>query len=239
MPLCPTGQQTIVEWQYPGEEKQRIVGVDDYSVKKDWQFETTNNFNYTFTAKARCSTSSPPPGVAPNVPRAFVTGQEIEIFIIGSLPGPIYGTEKIVVSPNVNINITFLNRSGGNLAVADCAKRTIEQILYTRSATGSAVRVKSVAGSYSEPVVYGDFYDIKFVPTTTPPRACIAGVANSCIFTITQNGNVVYQKIRDVCPIVTYACGEQCPDGSCECTNGSTVCCYDPSTGRVVKSFTR
>lgn len=193
-----------IRYRYPGEAWQEIIGATDYSVKADWQYETTNNFNYTFTAKARCSTSSPPPGVAPNVPRAFVTGQEIELFTVGALPGPIYGAEKTIVDGglNVNINITYLSRTGGNLTVANCAKRTIDQTLYTKSATGSSVRVKNVAGSYSEPVVYGDIYDIKFTATTTPPRACIVAVNNSCVFKVTKNGNIIHQETRSVCPEV-------------------------------------
>jgi hypothetical protein len=42
-------------------------------------------------------------------------------------------------------------------------------------------------------------------------------------------------------PEVCYDCGdeEECPPGTCECTRGNTVCCYNPTTGGVVKSFTR
>jgi hypothetical protein len=60
-----------------------------------------------------------------------------------------------------------------------------------------------------------------------------------CVFKITKNGQVVYQKTDAVCPTVTYTCGEQCPAGSCECACGKEVCCHHPTTGKVIKSFTR
>ncbi len=42
-------------------------------------------------------------------------------------------------------------------------------------------------------------------------------------------------------PEVCYDCEEEekCPPGTCECTRGNLVCCYDPTTGEVVKSFTK
>jgi hypothetical protein len=193
-----------VRYRYPGEDWQEIVGADDYSVNIDWQYETTNNFNYTFKAKARCSTSSPPPGVAPSVPRNFVAGQEIEVFTIGTYSGPIYGVEKKIVDngSNVNVDITFLERTGGNLTAGICAKRVLNQILRTSTSTGSSVRVKNVSGSYSEPVVYGDIYDIKFTPTTTPPRACINGITNECTFKVFKQDAIIHQETRSVCPEV-------------------------------------
>jgi hypothetical protein len=239
MSLCPNNN-LIIEWQYPGKEKNKLIGADDYSVVKPWKYDTTNDFNYTFTAKARCSTSSPPPGVAPSLPRNFVAGQEIVVFTTGTWSGPILGFEKFVNGTNVNGMLSYTNRSGGNATSGFCAPRTIEVILSTTSPSGGgSVRLKSVSGSFNEPVVYGDIYDVQFIPTTTPPRTCIVAVNNQCTFTVTKNGQVVYQKTDSVCPVVNYFCGEECPPGTCECTNGSTVCCYDTSTGKVVKSFTR
>jgi hypothetical protein len=193
-----------VRYRYPGEDWQEIVGADDYSVNIDWQHETTNNFNYTFKAKARCSTSSPPPGVAPSVPRNFVAGQEIEVFTTGIYSGPIYSVEKKIVDngSNVNVDITFLERTGGNSTAGICAKRVLDQILRTSSSTGSSVRVKNVSGSYREPVVYGDIYDIQFTPTTTPPRACINGITNECTFKVFKQDAIIHQETRSVCPEV-------------------------------------
>jgi hypothetical protein len=47
MALCPPGIKTTVEWQYPGEAKQRIEGADDYSTtpvhsspaKYEWKYD--------------------------------------------------------------------------------------------------------------------------------------------------------------------------------------------------------
>jgi hypothetical protein len=192
-----------IRWRYGNEPWQEIIGADDYSIAQKQQYETSNNYNYTFKAKARCSTSSPPPGVAPNVPRNFVADQEIVVYTIGTYQGPIYDVKKIINANNVNLNITYLQRSDGNATVANCAERTIEQILRTDSpSSSSTVRVKSVSGSYNEPVVYGDIYDIQFIPTTTPPRACIVGVVDQCTFKVFKNGQIVHQETRSVCPEV-------------------------------------
>ena len=35
MSLCSNGQSPIIEWQYPGEDKQRILGADNYQLVKE------------------------------------------------------------------------------------------------------------------------------------------------------------------------------------------------------------
>jgi hypothetical protein len=71
-----------------------------------------------------------------------------------------------------------------------------------------------------------------FVPTSN-----IA--PNGMSFQVWKNGVVIYQRTDTKTPVVTYFCGEKCPPGTCECTCGTKVCCYDPATGIAVKSFNK
>lgn len=46
MTLCPPGAKTTIEWQYTGEEKQRIEGADDYSITPVYPFATLYNWEF-------------------------------------------------------------------------------------------------------------------------------------------------------------------------------------------------
>lgn len=187
-----------IRWRYGSEPWQEIL-ADDYSAQQVFKYDTTSNFNYTFTAKARCKTSSPPPDAAPNVPRNYVSGQIIEVTTIGLWSGGIYSVET-VVSNNINLDIllTYLERTGGNLTIADCAPRTIQLIPHH-----NGKRLKTVEGSYSEPVVHNELFDIKFIPSPTSfPRNCINTIVNNCTFKVFKNGQTVYQEVRPTCPEV-------------------------------------
>ncbi|MGL5940818.1 MAG: hypothetical protein ACRC2S_10570 [Waterburya sp.] len=228
---------SIYYWQFPGEVVNKITGVDNYSVVSNWQYGTTPGFNYTFRAKAKCSGSSPPEGVAPSIPRSFVAGQEITVFTTGTWSGSILGFEKFVNGSNVNGKISYTERTGGNSNAANCAPRTIEVILSTLSpqSTGT-VRLKTVPGSYNEPYVTGDIYDVEFIPTTTPPKSCINGIVNTCTLTFYKNGVEVLKKTKAVCPEVWA--GQECPEGTCPVDCGAYTCCYNDQ-GISVESFLR
>lgn len=185
-----------IRWRYPGENWQEIE-ADDYLIETEAKYNTTSNFNYTITAKARCSTSSPPPDVAPNTPRNYIAGQEITVNLVGGWSGAIYDFKKKINQTNANVELTYLERTGGNSTSGFCAKRTIELTPFH-----NGKRVKAVSGSFSEPVVYGDFYDIFCTPTQILPKNCINAIVNKCIFTITKKGVIVHQETRSVCPEV-------------------------------------
>lgn len=57
------------------------------------------------------------------------------------------------------------------------------------------------------------------------------------LFKVLKNESAVYQRTKVDKPVVTHFCGEKCPPGTCECTCGNRVCCHDPVTGAVIKSF--
>lgn len=46
MGLCPAGQSTTIEWQYPNELKQRIIGADDYSIVPAYSAQTRYFWQY-------------------------------------------------------------------------------------------------------------------------------------------------------------------------------------------------
>ena len=226
----------IINWQYPGEEVNRILGADSYTIVDTApKFNTTQNFNYTITAKAVISVSSPPPSAPPSLPRVYTEGQIITVTYSGFFSGGIYDFKKKINGLNVNVEVTYLERSGGNAQIANCAKRTRE-IIFNHNGR----RVKSSAGSYIEPVVYGEFFDVICTPTTTAPRACINSVVDKCAFKVFDaQGNVVYQRTEDVCPIAwDEPLQEKCPPGTCEVECHGKICCYD-SNGISIKSFTR
>lgn len=57
------------------------------------------------------------------------------------------------------------------------------------------------------------------------------------LFQILKEESTIYQRTKVDKPVVTHFCGEKCPPGTCECTCGNRVCCHDPVTGAVIKSF--
>lgn len=60
-----------------------------------------------------------------------------------------------------------------------------------------------------------------------------------CVFSVSDLTGQIYQQSHPVCPQVAVKCTDQCPPGTCECECGPRVCCYDPHTGKAVKSFVR
>lgn len=68
----------------------------------------------------------------------------------------------------------------------------------------------------------------------------IDGQSDNCgdyIFTVTKNGQVVYQETREEIPEVEIL-GDGCPPDTCEVTCGDTICCYN-SEGISVHDFPR
>ena len=186
----------VVRWQYPGEEWQEIEGDDYEIIDLVPKFNTTQDFNYTITAKAVIGESSPPPSAPASLPRVYLKGQIITVNITGDWSGGIYEFKRITQGLNVNVELTYLNRSGGNLQSGFCAKRTIIAIPFN-----NGKRVKSQAGSYTEPVVFGEFFDVICTPSSVP-KTCIDSVVDECLFKVLSDGAVVHEETREDCPEV-------------------------------------
>jgi hypothetical protein len=49
MPLCPAGQKTTIEWQYTGEQLNRIIEADDYSLSPVYSQRTRYRWEYSIS----------------------------------------------------------------------------------------------------------------------------------------------------------------------------------------------
>jgi hypothetical protein len=276
MPLCPNGSATI-EWQYPGEAKNRIIGADEYLIrgvhpqptKYIWQYDISqahssfgsvdlndpkrgcggvNRYHTTcsiysrrthvgFDGSRRASACYAPiyayrvvdlaASTFPCNPVSTATPSQLVCAIVS-------GYKKIQIlchginntySPNAAWftawwdNDQFAPQAGTVLKVP---YETQQLVVYDPS-------INTYVGNLDPGY---DWQYFKFVPTTNSPSSQVA-------FEIFKNNQVVYSRTSPTSPIVTHFCGEQCPPGTCECENGSIVCCYDTSTGKAVKSFRR
>jgi hypothetical protein len=223
MPLCPSGQQTIIEWQFEGEEKQQILGATDYSVQSlkgqcpiRYKFEVlyarqeTFGTDYNWTQRGRGGITTG-------------NGPISNIYIKNLTTGQIY--KDIVNNPGLVNNTTSIGYSTEFINTGVVNPNGTWAVFWTE---GNGVEKNLSLANYSGYRAYG-FTTLY----SNQPDNC------ATLFQVTKNGQVVYSKINSQQPTVTHRCGEECPPGTCECTNGSTVCCYDPNTGIAVKSFTR
>ena len=107
---------------------------------------------------------------------------------------------------------------------------------------GSASNCDDLANKTEEPIwvtyfaayravfINGGYERLEFFPCGDLP--------STCTFTVYKDGEIVHEEARDVCPEAEYLCKEiSCPSGTCECRKDNLVCCYNPRTGYVVKSF--
>jgi hypothetical protein len=276
MPLCPNGNTTI-EWQYPGEAKNRIVGADDYFIRGShsqptkyiWQYD----ISVAHSAFGRVDLNDPKRGCGGNTryhntcstyPRRTHVGSDgtrkatacyapiyaYRVTNFASSTNPcnplststpsslickiVAGYKKIQIFCH-GINNTYSPTAAWFDAWYDNDQFLPEAgtVLQVPYATQQSVIYDSSINTYVGNLDPGyDWQYFKFVPTSNSP-------SNQCVFEVLKNNQVIYSQTKLVCPTVTYFCGEQCPPGTCECVNGSTVCCYDTSTGKVVKSFAR
>ena len=106
--------------------------------------------------------------------------------------------KKKINGENLNVQLTYLERYDASLKNARCAKNTIEVTPFHNGR-----RIKAVSGSFNEPVVYGDFYDIIATPVENDyPLECRNSIVNQCEFKVFKNGQIVHQETRAVCPEV-------------------------------------
>jgi hypothetical protein len=211
MPLCPAGQKTTIEWQYEGEAKQRIEGADDYSIKK-----TDAGFQ-----GGQCSGAQYKIYLWYDYYQSSGRLLQADVLIP---PTIVYGAVRAVYLQYTQQD----NRPDltGVYFVVECknANGTPRLIRNLIAGNGLYAVTKNIIVSRND-----NGTDNCGNPPPIPP----------CNFKVTKGGVVVYQRTAPTCPTVTYFCGEKCPPGTCECTCGTRVCCYDPATGIAVKSFNK
>ena len=98
----------------------------------------------------------------------------------------------------------------------------------------------------NQPIHYGGDWrnDRKVIAGTTPkitkitPQGFIDDCGTSeCIFTVSDSKGRIYTETREFCPIVRIECGKDCPPNTCECVHFGHKCCFDSSTGKLVKKI--
>ena len=194
----------IIEWQYPGEDKQTILGADGYRLQKQ---------------KYQC-----PIFYRVRYQRLADNGEPIgNIFLVAnSVRGPIESHQLVDFGNPVNGYVSvqeeyrYLRANGRSFFRLN--------INHDGQTTNIALNSESSRGI----IVQG------YVPSNNQLDNC-----GDCTLKILKNNQVVLQRVSGVCPEVEVYEDEICPPGSCECTHGSIVCCYNPNTGQVVKSFSR
>ena len=217
MPLCSNGQSPIIQWQYPGKEVNRIIGADNYTVNQ----ETGKcPVPYKFKFRSRVSPErdwSHGETTATNLYPPFTnTWIKSDDQSFGEDP-------KGWTSLRVRYSLYWQTFGRYNVffelehSLADGTRRVSRPIGFS-STLWDRVQETEFLGLESKDGL---------------PDNC-----GDCVFKVTKNNVVVYQKTDPVCPTVSVICDQQCPPNTCECTSGSLVCCYD-STGRAVKSFMR
>jgi hypothetical protein len=216
MSLCSNGLKPTIEWQYAGEDKQRILGADNYSLETMkgkcpvpyhvfGQYISLNDPYCGYRAYWRTASAVIGSSVLSYIPQKVLSSQEWVL--------PLSAGNAMSIRP-----ISFELYFAKNLA------NSIGQIFDN---PGGCINTSSPA--------YGrrlDLASIDIIRVDGQPDNC-----GDCVFKVTKNNVVVYQKATPVCPTVTHTCGEQCPPGTCQCDCGSVVCCYDTVTGKAVKSF--
>jgi hypothetical protein len=217
MALCTSGQKTTIKWQYPGESENQILGADGYSLEQE---------------KGKCPVLYHVFGqyISLNLDSCGLRSYWRTSYAVNGglvtdyLPQKTQDNEW-VIPLNTGFNhpirpINFTLYSSKNLG------DTTGNLFYT---SGGCINISSPT--------YGgrlDLGEIEIIRVDGQPDNC-----GDCTFKVTKNNTVVYQKTTPTCPTVNHFCGEQCPAGSCECNCGTRVCCHHPTTGAVIKSFTR
>jgi hypothetical protein len=245
---CPNGDK-IIEWQYPGGEKQRILGGDSYSLNRVAPVNDYRERKYVVISVWMVVNGNVPQG-HPGYP--LVDGQLVRLAVSGvsRYNAPIWqvNARQDYYSTKVVLDVTETSNDFNN---GVCYKKPVNgnYLQYDNPYNGSACNVWYNPSGFDPSDRYNPRLGVKqslgiqqiniVTQTGSSPSPCVNQIAESCTLNIIKNGQTVYQKVTPVCPIVAEYCGEKCPEGTCECTCGSEVCCYDTKTGKAVKSFRR
>ncbi|MBW4533651.1 MAG: hypothetical protein KME09_06900 [Pleurocapsa minor HA4230-MV1] len=217
MALCSNGQKPTIEWQYAGEDKQQIIGADSYSLNPQ-----SNKCPVRYHAFGTFMNKT-----LPDCNKIY--SWRTSAAIIGSDVAT-WDAEVKPVSSTWGIRLK--NNNYGGILLYDRSPNYNVNLLTDYPAQSWREQ------PFAQPCInttasYGtNFKTIDVVRVDGLTANC-----TECLFKITKNNVVVYQKATPTCPIVTHFCGDQCPPGTCQCDCGSEVCCYDTKTGKAVKSF--
>lgn len=208
---CPDSRK-IIEWQFAGQPIKRLIGADSYDTSSlPGQSYTTYSFAGTY-ANANSKIGS--------CQRLFncsasFTGKYrgIVSFYDSALGNDVFAVEYEEASGAIKQS-KILGASGVLLAIDSCTSfnRTQRWALKEQGVTiTSLVRADGQEDT-----------------------------GGGCILAIYKDGREVYKESAEECPVmIREYCESMCPPDTCECVRGSTVCCHDSRTGKVVKQFKR
>jgi hypothetical protein len=208
MSLCPAGQKTTIEWQYTGEEKQRIEGADSYTTELLQNIALNTSYQLVYR-------------------QPIISGGQLQGWnsnesttSLGTFNGISNWRMRFVLNGGAvvltNPFCTFFNGDPG-ISNRQCQ-------IYCDITSQGITTNKLIGSSFGS-------WGLRVQPSNAALRS------QSCYFKVFKNGAVVYQRSESTCPTVTYFCGDQCPEGTCQCDCGTEICCYDTTTGKAVKSF--
>lgn len=208
MPLCSNGQKPIIKWQYPGEDLNQILGADNYSIGM---------------VKGQCNTSYLVKGMYASNSMNYCQTPLINTNWQLNVPGKVHGiasryfrTDDRYSCPNFTRIVGKIDVYQAYLSHGSNPSNFALDVTYFADHTtaGSVVTITDI------------------IRTDGQPDNC-----GGCALKIFKGSQTVYSRVEPTCPTVTYACGDECPPGTCQCDCGSMVCCYDTKTGKAVKSF--
>ena len=221
---CPDGSK-IIEWQYPDEALNRILGASSYTTDKQ---------------PGQCDTSYLIKGRAPYNGLGYC-GADYQ-----TDPTPIYPFSARIQGKFKGLKRTlFENRTKyGTNPNGSCNP-------FVRSGTidfwYSYIDYEGLEDPYRNGTGLIYFYDNwretfdrgELIVIDSIERSDgLADDCGDCTFTIYSNEAVVYQQINESCPTVDEYCDNKCPPNTCEVECGNLICCYD-SNGKAIKKFSK
>ena len=217
---------SYIYWKYPGEEVNRYLGADSYDLQQlAPKYGTELGKNYTVRGKAVCIKRTPPEQYD-HLPVVFYPGQVINVYLIGEWLGGIYDWKLKVNGQNMDSDLTYIAQGSCNLYSCICLPRTIQAIVYSADG-GSNVRCRANGISLSAPIIGVDtLHDIQPIYHSDAYRYCRNKVPDTCTFTVTKDGQIVYSRESPDCPEV-WTEQPTCPPGTCEVKCGNHICCYN------------
>lgn len=219
---CPDGNK-IIEWQYPGEERKRIIGAASYTKER-----VPGQCNTAYIVKGR----QPRNGLG-YCGADWQTNPNILYPFEVRTTGKILGLKRILHSERRRVD----TKPDGSCNPYKDAGRIDFHFCY--------IDYEGIEDPYRSNTGLIYFYDnwrdrfdrgeLVYIDSIER-RDGLADECGDCVFTIYKEDKVLLEVISEKCPSVDEYCADECPPGTCQCEKKDRICCYD-STGKVVKQI--
>ncbi len=195
----------LVRWRYSEEEPwQEIVG-DDYQIEDDSpQFEFTGRRKYQIRAKAIVDGRVPITPPYGHLPTKYADGELIEVFTTGTYTAPIFSVKpNYSAEHNLNFEIVYTSKNGGNVYLDYCEKRTVVVPAFTVKEgvfSGVARYTTPTASTPAINTLIGLFdYELVDMGEANP---CINDLPFECTLKIYLKGELIHEEVNNTCPEV-------------------------------------